>query len=92
MAQSRDTPRFVKVINDDFNKLIQLTRHANLESFIDERILQDEYGRFKLWSRSLAAHKLGTESLDHHLQDSPRLLELIRDVLHELESALYQGA
>ncbi|KAL1637269.1 hypothetical protein SLS58_009360 [Diplodia intermedia] len=54
-------------------------------SLIDPTSLEDEYGRFRVWSGNLGAQQKGHGSLDYRLRDSPLLHSNVLKLLHELE-------
>ncbi|OJD38859.1 macro domain-containing protein [Diplodia corticola] len=54
-------------------------------SLIDPTSLEDEYGRFRVWSGNLGAQQKGHSSLDYRLRDSPLLHSNVLKLLHELE-------
>lgn len=55
---------------------------AERHSAISPRII-DEFGRFKVWSSNIGAHRSGRSSLDYRLRDAShiqkRVLELLED-------------
>lgn len=58
---------------------------------IDADELQDELGRFRVWSGNLGALQKGHSSLDYRLRDSPLLSSNVLKLLSELENNLSEG-
>ena len=58
---------------------------------IDQESLEDEFGRFRVWSGNLGALQQGHSSLDHRLRDSPLLsgnaLKFLEELNHNLDEA-----
>lgn len=65
------------------------TRESNA---LDPDALQDEFGRFRVWSGNLGALQKGHSSLDYRLRDAPLLLSEVSKLLSELEMNLCAGA
>lgn len=53
--------------------------------------LEDEYGRFRVWSGNLGAQQKGHSSLDYRLRDSPLLQSNVLKLLQELETNINEG-
>jgi len=58
---------------------------------IDREALEDEAGRFRVWSGNLGALQKGHSSLDYRLRDSPLLSSNALKFLQELEDNLSQA-
>jgi hypothetical protein len=58
---------------------------------IDAEALDDETGRFRVWSGNLGALQLGHSSLDYRLRDSPLLSGNALKFLHELQENLREA-
>lgn len=58
---------------------------------LDHEALQDEFGRFRVWSGNLGALQKGHSSLDYRLRDAPLLLNEVSKLLGELEKNLHAG-
>jgi hypothetical protein len=65
------------------------TRESNT---LDPEALQDEFGRFRVWSGNLGALQKGHSSLDYRLRDAPLLLNEVSKLLSELKMNLGAGA
>jgi hypothetical protein len=50
--------------------------------------IQDEFGRFRVWSGSIGAHRVGRVSLDHRLREASHMYKRVTDLLDELRSTL----
>ncbi|KAK7190075.1 hypothetical protein DPSP01_006371 [Paraphaeosphaeria sporulosa] len=66
------------------NSLGALQGHA-----IDFEALQDELGRFRVWSGNLGVLQKGHSSLDYRLRDAPLLSNEVLKLLNELEENLH---
>jgi hypothetical protein len=51
----------------------------------------DEFGRFKIWSGNIGAHRKGTSSLDCRLRDASHLTHRVMQLLGNLHEALDEG-
>ena len=58
---------------------------------LDPAALQDEFGRFRVWSGNLGALQKGHSSLDYRLRDAPLLSGEVLKLLEELQSNLHAG-
>lgn len=58
---------------------------------INREALDDELGRFRVWSGNLGALQKGHSSLDYRLRDSPLLLSNVLKLLDELKSNIGEG-
>ncbi|KAK3720811.1 hypothetical protein LTR37_003474 [Vermiconidia calcicola] len=60
----------------------------------DNTSLQDEYGRFRVWTGNVSAHRAGRRSLEYRLRDASNLratvLMLLKDLLQSL-NGLHAG-
>jgi hypothetical protein len=59
---------------------------------IDHEALDDEFGRFRVWSGNLGALQKGHSSLDYRLRDSPLLSGNTIKFLNELDDNLHQAS
>lgn len=64
---------------------------ATHRALIDPANLEDEYGRFRVWTGNLGAQQKGHSSLDYRLRDSPLLQSNVLKLLRELETNLSEG-
>ncbi|KAF2446128.1 hypothetical protein P171DRAFT_430342 [Karstenula rhodostoma CBS 690.94] len=55
---------------------------------VDPEALQDEFGRFRVWSGNLGVLQKGHSSLDYRLRDAPLLSNEVSKLLKELEENL----
>lgn len=70
-------------------RAFQTLLHAlNTNDSIDREALEDEIGRFRVWSGNLGALQKGHSSLDYRLRDSPLLSSNALKFLGELEDNL----
>lgn len=58
---------------------------------LDSEALQDEFGRFRVWSGNLGVLQKGHSSLDYRLRDAPLLSNEVSKLLKELEQNLQAG-
>ncbi|KAF2181759.1 hypothetical protein K469DRAFT_691838 [Zopfia rhizophila CBS 207.26] len=58
---------------------------------IDSEALEDEFGRFRVWSGNLGALQRGHSSLDYRLRDSPLLQSNTLKLLEELNNNLSEA-
>jgi hypothetical protein len=58
---------------------------------VDSEALQDEFGRFRVWSGNLGVLQKGHSSLDYRLRDAPLLSNEVSKLLKELEENLHAG-
>lgn len=69
-----------------------VTSDARWKEQIDREALEDEFGRFRVWSGNLGALTKGHSSLDYRLRDSPLLsgnaLRFLEDLNNNLNEAL----
>jgi hypothetical protein len=54
-------------------------------------LLDDEFGRFKIWSSNLGAHRSGKSSLDFRLSDATELRVRVVELLESLTESLDEG-
>lgn len=64
------------------------TSNGKWSDSIDHEALEDEFGRFRVWSGNLGALQKGHSSLDYRLRDSPLLSDNALKFLKELEENL----
>ncbi|KAK8022536.1 hypothetical protein PG993_013303 [Apiospora rasikravindrae] len=50
--------------------------------------INDEQGKFKVWSGNIGAHRKGTSSLDYRLRDASNLRQEVQNLLEDLLEAL----
>ncbi|EWG41493.1 hypothetical protein FVEG_03599 [Fusarium verticillioides 7600] len=53
--------------------------------------LQNELGRFKVWSGNIGAHQKGRSSLDHRLRDASNIRDQVVELLEDLKESLKDG-
>jgi hypothetical protein len=53
--------------------------------------IPDEFGRFKVWSSNIGAHRSGRSSLDYRLRDASHLRKRVLELLDDLKSSLNDG-
>lgn len=58
---------------------------------LDNKALEDEQGRFRVWAANTGAHRKGRVSLDHKLRYSTQVHKKITELLDELTVALKDG-
>lgn len=51
----------------------------------------DEFGRFKVWSSNIGAHRSGRSSLDHRLRDASHIQKRVVELLGDLGQSLDEG-
>ena len=68
-----------------------LAHDVVFRSMINTEALEDEQGRFRVWSGNLGALQKGHSSLDYRLRDSPLLQTNVLKLLHELGTNLSEG-
>ncbi|KAJ4353861.1 uncharacterized protein N0V89_005591 [Didymosphaeria variabile] len=59
------------------------------EHGVDSEALQDEFGRFRVWSGNLGVLQKGHSSLDYRLRDAPLLSDEVTKLLKELQENLH---
>lgn len=57
---------------------------------IERTTIEDEYGRFRVWSGNISAHRTGRRSLEYRLRDSSNLQATVTGLLEDLQDALQQ--
>ncbi|KAF2474226.1 uncharacterized protein BDR25DRAFT_385695 [Lindgomyces ingoldianus] len=67
------------------------TSDAKCTTLINPEALDDEFGRFRVWSGNLGALQKGHSSLDYRLRDSPLLSSNALKFLKELEENLTEA-
>lgn len=67
------------------------TSHGKWSDSLDREALEDEAGRFRVWSGNLGALQKGHSSLDYRLRDSPLLSSNALRFLQELEDNLNEA-
>jgi hypothetical protein len=67
------------------------TSDGKWASLIESEALQDEVGRFRVWSGNLGALQKGHSSLDYRLRDSPLLSTNTLKLLKELEDNINEA-
>ncbi|KAF2787070.1 hypothetical protein K505DRAFT_379832 [Melanomma pulvis-pyrius CBS 109.77] len=67
------------------------TGDSKLTQLIDNEALEDEFGRFRVWSGNLGALQKGHSALDYRLRDSPLLSNNALKLLKELEENLSEA-
>lgn len=69
-----------------------LISNSGWEEQIEQESLEDEFGRFRVWSGNLGALQKGHSSLDYRLRDSPLLsgnaLKFLEELKHNLDEAI----
>lgn len=74
------------------NALITSGPGGQWEEQLDQESLDDEFGRFRVWSGNLGALQKGHSSLDYRLRDSPLLsgnaLKFLEELKHNLDEAI----
>ena len=68
-----------------------LAHNVVFRSMINTEALEDEQGRFRVWSGNLGALQKGHSSLDYRLRDSPLLQMNVLKLLNELGTNLSEG-
>lgn len=68
-----------------------VTSDGKWEEQIDREVLEDEFGRFRVWSGNLGALQKGHSSLDYRLRDSPLLSGNALKFLEELNDNLNEA-
>lgn len=58
---------------------------------VDPNSIENEFGRFKIWTGNVAAHHKGRRSLEYRLRDADHLKKEIQTVLTDLLSSLVDG-
>lgn len=56
-----------------------------------KREVADAFGRFKIWSGNIGAHRVGQRSLDYRLRDASHLQEHVFTLLSSLLDGLQDG-
>jgi hypothetical protein len=75
----------------------QLLEHSCLQKGLTEdnrdipSLLDDEFGRLKIWSSNLGAHRSGKSSLDFRLSDATELRARVVELLESLTESLDEG-
>jgi hypothetical protein len=64
----------------------QIDNHAALLPRIS-----DEFGRFKVWSSNIGAHRSGRSSLDYRLRDASHIQKRVLELLEDLNRSLEEG-
>lgn len=61
----------------------------SLEKFLPD--LQDEYGRLRVWTGNIGAHKSGRSSLEYRLRDASHIRAQIALLFDALTGSLSEG-
>ncbi|OBT88811.1 hypothetical protein VE02_03180 [Pseudogymnoascus sp. 03VT05] len=61
-----------------------------LAAQVPDADVEDEFGRFRLWTANIGALSRGHSSLDYRLRDAPLVLEGALKLLNELQQELHQ--
>ncbi|KAF2012654.1 hypothetical protein BU24DRAFT_395691 [Aaosphaeria arxii CBS 175.79] len=80
----------VKVVRG-FQDLLGTLADSNPSLGLDTGLLEDEFGRFRVWSGNLGALQKGHSSLDYRLRESPLLSSNTLKLLSELEENLSEA-
>ena len=53
--------------------------------------VEDELGRFRIWSGNIGAHRIGRSSLDYRLRDASHIRKRVVSLLEDLKEILQEG-
>ena len=53
--------------------------------------IQDEFGRFRIWSGNIGAHRIGRASLDYRLRDASHIRQRVEFLLQDLVETIQDG-
>lgn len=69
-----------------------LAKFKDLEdnSHVDLPSVEDEHGRFRVWTGNISAHRTGRRSLEYRLRDSSNLQQTVTTLLKDLDAILNQ--
>jgi hypothetical protein len=83
----------VAVCLEAFRKLLASTaqeEQAEKHAIIVPQV-SDEFGRFKVWSSNIGAHRSGRSSLDYRLRDASHIQKRVLQLLADLSQSLDEG-
>lgn len=75
----------------DFQYLLNALADGEHGDVLDREALDDEFGRFRVWSGNLGVLQKGHSSLDYRLRDAPLFSNEVLKLLKELEDNLRAG-
>ncbi|KAH7385867.1 hypothetical protein BKA66DRAFT_582499 [Pyrenochaeta sp. MPI-SDFR-AT-0127] len=64
---------------------------GRIKSKLSPGIINDELGRFRLWSGNIGAHRKGKSSLDYRLREASHIRDRVLQLLQSLESVLQEA-
>jgi hypothetical protein len=77
-----------------FEKLITHRRHnidpLDCKDDVSD-LLEDDYGKFRVWAGNTGAHRLGRVSLDYRLRESSHMSSKVLAILANLEDDLEES-
>ncbi len=53
--------------------------------------VEDEFGRFRIWSGNIGAHRVGRSSLDYRLRDASHIRQRVISLLVDLKETLQES-
>ena len=83
----------VHVCFNNFKSLIDTIGQSTVydQNQASTALLEDRYGRFRLWCGNMGAHRAGKASLDHRLRYSERITQAVLNILGYLSELLLDG-
>ncbi|KAA8894845.1 hypothetical protein FN846DRAFT_785837, partial [Sphaerosporella brunnea] len=99
---SEPTSTLNKSINPQPDKSISAVHRSCLQAFtrlfdsFDDagkipQIIQDEVGRFNVWTNNAGAHRIGRVSLDYRLQEASKVKQMVIKLLEDLAKTLEEA-
>jgi hypothetical protein len=76
-----------------FNTLCEILSrpYAPFHDQIQLSDVRDEFGRFRIWSGNIGAHRTGRSSLDYRLRDASHIRQRVISLLQDLNEILQEG-
>ena len=66
-------------------------RSYQFQDQIQPEDVKDEFGRFRIWSGNIGAHRIGRSSLDYRLRDASHIRQRVVSLLDDLKEILQDG-
>ena len=76
----------------NFESLLQHAQHFDSKAPLPASRVEDELGRFKIWTSSSGALQKGSRSLDYRLREASQVRDQVIKILKDLEYSLRECA
>ena len=79
-------------LRDRLHQNLATTNDSSKERKIDElEKIQEDIGRYRVWSQNSGAHRSGPLSLEHRLREASRMRGMVVELLEDQENTLTDG-